>query len=44
VAVFHAWFDIVTTSPLGPEFLPSLMGAGITVIGLIVLRQLLKDT
>ena len=22
VAVFHAWFDIVTTSPLGPDGAP----------------------
>ncbi len=42
VAVFHAWFDIVTTSPLGPAPLPTIMGVGITVIGLVLLRQLLK--
>ncbi len=42
VAVFHAWFDIVTTSPLGPAMLPTIMGVGITLIGLVVLRQLLK--
>lgn len=43
VAVFHAWFDIVTTSPLGPASLPTIMGVGITLIGLLVLRQLLKS-
>jgi hypothetical protein len=41
VVVFHAWFDIVTTSPLGPASLPTLMGAAITVLGLLVLRSLL---
>ncbi len=43
VAVFHAWFDIVTTSPLGPDLLPTVMGAGITLIGLVVLRELHKN-
>jgi membrane protease YdiL (CAAX protease family) len=41
VAVFHAWFDIATTSPLGPELLPTVMGAGVTCIGLVILRRLL---
>jgi len=26
VVVFHAWFDIVTSSPLGPPALPMMMG------------------
>ncbi|MEI4272178.1 type II CAAX endopeptidase family protein [Klenkia sp. LSe6-5] len=42
VAVFHAWFDISTTSPLGPGLLPTAMGAGTTLIGLLVLRHLLN--
>lgn len=41
VAVFHAWFDVVTNSPLGPSALPTVMGAAVTVVGLIVLRGLL---
>jgi membrane protease YdiL (CAAX protease family) len=40
-AVFHAWFDISTTSPLGPSMLPTVTVAGITVIGLLILRHLL---
>jgi hypothetical protein len=44
VAVFHAWFDIATTSPLGPELLPTVMGVGVTLIGLIVLRHLLRTS
>jgi len=43
VAVFHAWFDIVTTSPLGPKILPTMMGAAITVLGLVLLRILLHQ-
>ena len=43
VVVFHAWFDIVTTSPLGPEGLPTAMGAGITLVGFLVLRTLLRQ-
>jgi len=42
LAVFHAWFDIATTSPLGPEFLPTAMGVAVTVVGLILLRRLLQ--
>ncbi len=44
VAVFHAWFDIATTSPLGPQFLPTVMGAGVTLIGLVVLHHLLRTS
>jgi CAAX protease family protein len=43
VVFFHAWFDIVTTSPLGPSALPTAMGVGITLVGLIVLRTLLRQ-
>jgi membrane protease YdiL (CAAX protease family) len=43
VAVFHAWFDIVTTSPLGPKILPTMMGVAITVLGLALLRRLLHQ-
>lgn len=42
VAFFHAWFDIVTTSPLGPPGLPTAMGAGITLVGLLVLVSMLR--
>jgi hypothetical protein len=41
VAVFHAWFDIVTTSPLGPKTLPMMMGVAITLLGLVLLRRML---
>lgn len=44
VVVFHAWFDIVTTSPLGPAGLPTAMGAGVTLIGLVLLRRLLHES
>jgi membrane protease YdiL (CAAX protease family) len=39
VAVFHAWFDIVTTSPLGPTALPMMMGVAITTLGLVLWRR-----
>ncbi len=42
VVVFHAWFDIVTTSPLGPSVLPTAMGAAVTLVGLVVLLRLLR--
>jgi uncharacterized protein len=42
VAVFHSWFDIATTSPLGPDVLPTAMGVGVTLIGLLLLRRLLR--
>jgi len=42
VAVFHSWFDIATTSPLGPEVLPTAMGVAVTLVGLVVLRRLLQ--
>ena len=41
VATFHAWFDVATTSPLGPDALPTAMGAAVTLVGLLVLRHLL---
>ncbi len=43
VMVFHAWFDIVTTSPLGPQALPTMMGFVITILGLVVLRSMLRQ-
>ena len=43
VVVFHAWFDIVTTSPLGPRALPSMMGAAITLLGLVLLCSMLRQ-
>jgi membrane protease YdiL (CAAX protease family) len=42
LAVFHAWFDIATTSPLGPDALSTAMGVGATLVGLVLLRRLLK--
>ena len=41
VVFFHAWFDIVTTSPLGLAGLPTAMGVGITLVGVVILRRLL---
>jgi membrane protease YdiL (CAAX protease family) len=41
VVFFHAWFDIVTTSPLGTSALPTIMGAAITVLGLVLLGSML---
>jgi membrane protease YdiL (CAAX protease family) len=43
LAVFHAWFDIVTTSPLGPRALPTMMGFAVTTLGLVVLRRMLRQ-
>ena len=43
VAVFHAWFDIVTASPLGPETLPTIIGIAITLVGLVLLRGMLRQ-
>ncbi|MEO7943406.1 MAG: type II CAAX endopeptidase family protein [Marmoricola sp.] len=43
VVVFHAWFDIVTTSPLGRRALPTMMGFAITILGLVVLRSMLRQ-
>ena len=43
VVVFHAWFDIVTTSTLGPPALPTMMGAAITLVGLVLLRSMLRQ-
>jgi membrane protease YdiL (CAAX protease family) len=42
VAVFHAWFDVVTNSPLGLSALPTAMGVAITLVGLLILRVLLR--
>ena len=44
VVVFHAWFDIVTTSPLGPPALPTMMGAAITLLGLLLLGGMLRQS
>lgn len=43
VAVFHSWFDIATTSPLGPAALPTTMGAAVTILGLVILRRMLRQ-
>lgn len=42
VVVFQAWFDIATNSPLGLSALPTVMGAAVTLVGLVVLRRLLR--
>jgi membrane protease YdiL (CAAX protease family) len=42
VALFHAWFDVVTNSPLGIPALPTAMGVAITLVGLLILRVLLR--
>jgi membrane protease YdiL (CAAX protease family) len=42
VAVFHAWFDVVTTSPIGLSALPTAMGVAVTLVGLVILRLLLR--
>lgn len=42
VAVFHAWFDVVTNSPLSLSALPTAMGVALTVVGLLILRVLLR--
>jgi len=43
VVFFHAWFDIVTTSPLGPAGLPTAMGVGITLVGLVLVTRMLTQ-
>jgi membrane protease YdiL (CAAX protease family) len=43
VVFFHAWFDIVTTSPLGLAGLPTTMGVGFTLVGVLVLRTMLHQ-
>jgi hypothetical protein len=42
VAVFHAWFDVVSNSPLGLSAFPTAMGVAITLVGLVILRILLR--
>ncbi|MCW2704955.1 MAG: hypothetical protein JWQ37_2950 [Blastococcus sp.] len=42
VAVFHAWFDVVTNCPLGISAFPTAMGVAITLVGLLILRVLLR--
>ncbi len=42
VAVFHAWFDVITNSPLGLSALPTAMGVAMTLVGLLILRLLLR--
>ncbi|MFC5928798.1 CPBP family intramembrane metalloprotease [Cryobacterium melibiosiphilum] len=43
VAVFHAVFDIATTTPTSTPLIPTLMGAVITIAGLAVIPSLLKS-
>lgn len=42
VAVFHATFDIATTTPSSTTLIPMVMGAVITVVGLAVIPSLVK--
>jgi membrane protease YdiL (CAAX protease family) len=42
VAVFHAVFDIATTTPTGVSMIPTLMGAAVTVAGLFTLPYLIR--
>lgn len=42
VAVFHAVFDIATTTPTTTTLIPMVMGAVITVTGLAVIPSLAK--
>ncbi len=43
VAVFHAAFDIATTTPSTATMLPSLMGGAVTVLGLLVIPYLARS-
>ena len=43
VVVFHAWL-VVTDSPPGPSALPGAMGAAVTLVGLVLLRRLLRSS
>ena len=42
VAVFHAGYDIATNTPTSTPLIPTLMGAAITVAGLITIPALAK--
>jgi membrane protease YdiL (CAAX protease family) len=42
VAVFHAVFDIATTTPTTSSLLPTLMGAAVTVAGLATIPYLIR--
>jgi membrane protease YdiL (CAAX protease family) len=42
VAVFHAAFDIATTTPTTTNLIPTLTGAAITVVGVAVVPSLVK--
>jgi membrane protease YdiL (CAAX protease family) len=43
VAVFHATFDIATTTPTTTTLIPTLTGAIITIVGLAVIPDLIKS-
>jgi hypothetical protein len=40
VAVFHSVFGIATTTPTDTTLLPTLMGAAVTVAGIVVIPRL----
>jgi hypothetical protein len=42
VAVFHAMFDIATTTPTNSPWLPMLMGAAVTIAGLATIPYLIR--
>ncbi len=42
VAVFHAVFDIATTTPTTTSLIPTLMGAAVTVAGLATIPYLIR--
>lgn len=42
VAVFHAVFDIATTTPTDSSLIPTLMGAAVTVAGLATVPYLIR--
>ena len=42
VAVFHAVFDIATTTPTTVAYMPTLMGAAVTIVGLATIPYLAR--
>jgi membrane protease YdiL (CAAX protease family) len=42
VAVFHAMFDIASTTPTSTTLLPTLMGGAVTVAGLATIPYLVR--
>jgi hypothetical protein len=42
VAVFHAVFDITTATPTTVAYMPTLMGAAVTIVGLATIPYLAR--